>query len=543
MIKTMYALLFLMVFMVLGVFFFPPDAHAQTSRFDLTLRTRAQLKDSNSFNVREAQQSWDADTTAVIVCDMWDSHHCFRAVKRVQKLAPEIEKFLQVTRDQGATIIHAPSSCMEFYVEHPARERAVDIPMSKSLPEKIGEWCYQIPAEEAGEYPIDQTDGGEDDGAEEHQRWASELEAHGRDPKAPWKRQIASIKIDSDVDFISVDGKEIWSILESKHIEHILMVGVHTNMCVLGRPFGLRQMVKNNRQIVLVRDLTDAMYNPAAAPFVNHHTGTDLIVEYIEKWVCPTVTSDQIVGGTPFRFSSDTRPRIAMLIGESEYETQRTLPRFAIDALGKDYRVDILHENPESKNDFPGIDRIAEADALFISVRRRLLPKMQLDVIRQFVNSGKPVIGIRTANHAFCLKGKAESQSEGLEAWPEFDAEVFGGNYSGHHANDILTKVELCLLDGDGPGEIVKNIEVDQLVGNGSLYKVSPLAKTTGQLLSGSIPDRESEPVAWYNVRADGGRSFYTSLGHPDDFENPQFVKLLKQAVDWTMQSDAKVKK
>jgi type 1 glutamine amidotransferase len=314
-------------------------------------------------------------------------------------------------------------------------------------------------------------------------------------------------------------------------------------MCVLGRPFGLRQMVKNNRQIVLVRDLTDAMYNPAAAPFVNHHTGTDLIVEYIEKWVCPTVTSDQIVGGTPFRFSSDTRPRIAMLIGESEYETQRTLPRFAIDALGKDYRVDILHENPESKNDFPGIDRIAEADALFISVRRRLLPKMQLDVIRQFVNSGKPVIGIRTANHAFCLKGKAESQSEGLEAWPEFDAEVFGGNYSGHHANDILTKVELCLLDGDGPGEIVKNIEVDQLVGNGSLYKVSPLAKTTGQLLSGSIPDRESEPVAWYNVRADGGRSFYTSLGHPDDFENPQFVKLLKQAVDWTMQSDAKVKK
>jgi hypothetical protein len=78
-------------------------------------------------------------------------------------------------------------------------------------------------------------------------------------------------------------------------------------MCVLGRPFGLRQMAKNGKNVVLMRDMTDTMYNPKRAPFVSHFKGTELIVEHIEKFVCPTITSDQMIGGKAFRFKGDVQ--------------------------------------------------------------------------------------------------------------------------------------------------------------------------------------------------------------------------------------------
>jgi len=66
-------------------------------------------------------------------------------------------------------------------------------------------------------------------------------------------------------------------------------------------------MAKNGKNVVLMRDMTDTMYNPQRAPMVSHFRGTELIIEHIEKYVCPTVTSDQIIGGEPFRFKADTR--------------------------------------------------------------------------------------------------------------------------------------------------------------------------------------------------------------------------------------------
>ena len=110
---------------------------------------------------------------------------------------------------------------------------------------------------------------------------------------------------DHNEDAITDNGEEVWSLLEANDVENVLLVGVHTNMCVLGRPFGLRQLSKNGKNIVLVRDMTDAMYNPKMWPYVNHYRGTDRIIEHIEKYVCPTTTSDQILGGKPFRFSGD----------------------------------------------------------------------------------------------------------------------------------------------------------------------------------------------------------------------------------------------
>ena len=275
----------------------------------LTLQKRVETKPaSGEFRVTTTAETWQPKQTAIIVCDMWDLHHCKNAVTREVELAPRMSALLEKARAQGVFIIHAPSSCMKFYETHPARERAKVAPKAANLPSDIGVWCKQIPAEEQGKYPIDQTDGGEDDDAKEHAAWAEELKAKGLNPRAPWTRQIDVLKI-YDHDAISDSGVEIWNLLEQRGITNVILMGVHVNMCVAGRPFGLRQMAKNGKHVVLMRDFTDSMYNPARWPFVDHFRGTALFIEHLEKFVCPTITSDQMLGGKPFTFSGAPQGR------------------------------------------------------------------------------------------------------------------------------------------------------------------------------------------------------------------------------------------
>jgi hypothetical protein len=71
-------------------------------------------------------------------------------------------------------------------------------------------------------------------------------------------------------------------------------MGVHTNMCVLNRSFAIGPMVRRGVDVALVRDLTDTMYNPKAPPHVPHDEGTNLVVEHIEKYWCPSMTSQEL---------------------------------------------------------------------------------------------------------------------------------------------------------------------------------------------------------------------------------------------------------
>ncbi len=379
----------------------------------------------------------DPAKTAVIVCDVWDYHHCYNAVQRLTEFGPRLNELVANARSRGMTIIHSPSDCMPQYVDHPARKRALETPKSAKLPADIQSWCSKIPSEEAATYPIDQSDGGEDDDPEQHAKWAKELEGLGRNPKLPWKKQADFIQIDGDKDFISDKGDEVWSILESRGIENVILTGVHTNMCVLGRPFGLRQMARNGKKVALVRDMTDTMYNPQRWPFVSHFTGTDLIIEHVEKFVAPTITSDQFLGGQTFRHKTDTRPRLAIIVSEVEYETLKTLPEFAARYLGHDFHTQFFFGSETEANDIPGIEQLKNFDLALISVRRRLLKPEDLQHVRDFVAAGKPILGIRTASHAWCLRDK--EPPEGRAAWPEWDKQVFGGNYSNHYANDLKT--------------------------------------------------------------------------------------------------------
>jgi nicotinamidase-related amidase len=297
----------LVAFAVLGLaaldsFSAPEKQTTAEFAFNLALQTR-----DEDGTPKLARESWPTNATAIIVCDMWDLHHCHNAVKREEEMAPRLNAFIEKARDQGVFIIHAPSNCMKAYEGHPARERAKNAPRPASLPDRIDQWCKQLPVEQKVVYPLDQTDGGEDDDPADHAAWVKELAAKGLNPRSPWTRQIESLPIDAERDAISDSGVEIWSLLENRGIQNVILTGVHLNMCVAGRPFGLRQMAKNGKHVVLVRDLTDSMYNPARWPHVDHFRGTALFIEHVEKYICPTITSDQVVGGEPFAFSGATK--------------------------------------------------------------------------------------------------------------------------------------------------------------------------------------------------------------------------------------------
>jgi nicotinamidase-related amidase len=214
----------------------------------------------------------DASKVALLVCDMWDKHWSRGATERVEALVPKIEKAVASSRRRGITIVHAPSETLDFYEDHPARARAEAIPLG-NLPVATPQRYPPL--------PIDDSDGGSDTnvGGDEN-------------PNAPvWRRQHPGIHIDEKVDYISDLGSEIYAIFKQKGITTMILVGVHTNMCVLNRTFAIKQMLAWGIDVVLVRDLTDAMYNPAMPPYVNHDEGTRLVTTYIEKFLCPTITS------------------------------------------------------------------------------------------------------------------------------------------------------------------------------------------------------------------------------------------------------------
>jgi nicotinamidase-related amidase len=263
---------------------------------DITLQTRSKKIGSDTAQkttVKTEKVQWEANQTAVIICDMWNEHWCKGATARVAEMAPRMNDLVNAARNKGMLIVHAPSSCMDFYKDHPARIRAIKAPNAQNVPAKMGDWCHGIKDEPKELWPIDQSDEGCDDGPSCKQ-------------VSPWTRQIDLLEIKNQ-DIISDDGVEIWNVFEQVGIKNVILLGVHTNMCVIGRPFGLRNMVRVGKNVVLCRDLTDTMYNSRMKPYVLHFQGTDLVVDYIEEHICPTIVSTDLLGGKPFRFKNDDR--------------------------------------------------------------------------------------------------------------------------------------------------------------------------------------------------------------------------------------------
>jgi nicotinamidase-related amidase len=197
----------------------------------LNLCTRTETeKGSGRYQTVTRPTRWDARKTAVIVCDMWDKHWSTNATKRVAEMAPRMNEVLIAARKKGALVIHCPSDTMDFYKGTPQRERATQAPKAKPRVPLEG-WCRLDPKHEPP-LPIDDSDGGDDTVPQCTQRRA-------------WSRQIETITIAPE-DAVT-DNAEAYNLLESRGITNVIVLGVHTNMCVLGRPFAIRQLVKQGK--------------------------------------------------------------------------------------------------------------------------------------------------------------------------------------------------------------------------------------------------------------------------------------------------------
>ncbi len=236
----------------------------------LNLRTRVEaFKGSGRWEEVRIERSLPILKTGILICDMWDNHWCKGAAQRVNVLAQKMAPLIDEARERGVQIIHSPSDVMAFYADSPWRQRILKIPRVQPPP--------NLDLDDPP-LPIDDSDGGCDTDDKFYKAWT---------------RQHPAIRIAGD-DVISDQGIEVYSLLKEKGIENVLVMGVHTNMCVLKRTFAIRQMTRWGIRTVLVRDLTDAMYDPKDRPFVSHDRGTELVVEHIEKYWCPSVLSEDV---------------------------------------------------------------------------------------------------------------------------------------------------------------------------------------------------------------------------------------------------------
>jgi type 1 glutamine amidotransferase len=253
--------------------------------------------------------------------------------------------------------------------------------------------------------------------------------------------------------------------------------------------------------------------------------------------------------GTPAQ-AAERRPQktLVFILAENEYRAWRTIPEFGQileDKYG--FQCEYLTSSTDDKDPnrffIPRMERVKKADLVVVFARRRALPSEQIQILKEYLDSGKPLIGIRTACHAFDANLVVPKEggapvaanvrlSEGLEQWKTFDKDVFGCSYHGHYEPGIVTVVT---VNPEKKGHPILTGVPETFESPSWLYLVAPLAPTAEALMMGKIPGKDAEAVLLTNTYKRGSRIVYTSLGHWDDFKLPAFQRILINSVFWTM--------
>ena len=204
---------------------------------------------------------------------------------------------------------------------------------------------------------------------------------------------------------------------------------------------------------------------------------------------------------------------LCMISGSFEYDSEESLMIF------RDYMKENCGIQPnmimyKTEDDDLSMEAMDDADVLLVFTRRLNTEGKELERFKTYCAQGRPIVGVRTASHAF-------------QNWLPFDKEVLGGNYTGHYGGGPICHVEIAPDAGDHP--ILEG--VSPFDSDGSLYKNTPIAGDASLLLNGRT-EEEFEPVAWTRLH-NGGRVFYTSLGHQGDFRNDNFLRLLANGMFW----------
>ena len=194
-----------------------------------------------------------------------------------------MNQVVSAARNLGVMIIHAPSDTMKYYEGRPQRQRMQRAPMAPS----------PIPIRATPQDP--ELPGGCSDPINKKYIGPGPATTRGN---YPWEREHPAIDI-VGYDGISESGQEIYNFCKQEGITNLAIMGVHTNICILNRSFGIRMMTRLGFNMVLARDLTDAGYDSRRPPFVSQARGTELIVEHIEANWCPSILGEDLTRVIP----------------------------------------------------------------------------------------------------------------------------------------------------------------------------------------------------------------------------------------------------
>lgn len=202
---------------------------------------------------------------------------------------------------------------------------------------------------------------------------------------------------------------------------------------------------------------------------------------------------------------------IVLIAGDEEYRSEEALPMLGkILAVRHGFECTVLFSinpqdgtiDPENQTNIPGVEKLADADMMIIATRFRDLTDSQMKYVDEFVHSGKPIMGLRTATHAFNMKRNANSAYAHYDfassKWPGgFGQQVLGDTWISHHGNHKHESTRGVINDKQKDHPILRG--VDDVWGPSDVYGIAHLPEDAtvllyGQVLTGMKP--EDGPVA-----------------------------------------------
>ncbi len=262
---------------------------------------------------------------------------------------------------------------------------------------------------------------------------------------------------------------------------------------------------------------------------------------------------------------------VVLISGDEEYRSEEALPMLAkILAKRHGFKCTVLFAvdpktgeiSPNTANNIPGLDALKTADLMVIFTRFRNLPDDQMKHVADYLETGKPVIGLRTATHAFNLDGKSgfkkftwTSKEEGWE--DGFGRVVLGETWKTHHGNHGSQATLGLIAKGQEEHPVLKGVKDADIFGPTDVYGVRlPLPGDSqplimGQVLTGMKKDsaplagpknEPMMPVAWVKTYGEKkGRVFTTTMGASQDFQNEALRRLLVNATYWALGLEDKI--
>ena len=232
------------------------------------LELTVQSRDPATGEIVVGTERVDPRRVGVIAVDVWNYHWCKTATMRVDALVPRIDKALEAARQLGMTVMLCPSDVVENYVGYPQRERVLALSL-ETVPHLVDVVCPAAP--DAGGCAC---------GTERC------LVNYGWDAMHPALRLGAE-------DWMPDTEAEVYTLCRRKGLTHLIYLGFHTQVCLLGKPMGLQAMKSAGLRCLLARDLTDAHpgYDPARGftPDLN----TAQVIAHFERYLAPTLSFEK----------------------------------------------------------------------------------------------------------------------------------------------------------------------------------------------------------------------------------------------------------